>query len=114
VWQPPGFQLVLRAAVHEAAVVAASIASRSGLVALGDASGDLSVLNLSKVRGSASVFFRNLSEGHCTRVGPDWDTQRPAVAAAAGILQSSSCLSGELPFAHATDCASSREHPLTS
>lgn len=47
--QPAGYQAVLRANLHEAAVSAACIASKAGLVALGDASGDLSVLNLSRV-----------------------------------------------------------------
>ena len=48
--QPAGYQAVLRANLHETAVSAACIASKAGLVALGDASGDLSVLNLSRVR----------------------------------------------------------------
>ena len=48
--QPAGYQAVLRATLHEAAVSAACIASKAGLVALGDASGDLSVLNLCRVR----------------------------------------------------------------
>ena len=48
--QPAGYQAVLKATLHEAAVTAACIASKAGLVALGDASGDLSVLNLCRVR----------------------------------------------------------------
>lgn len=47
--QPAGYQAVLRANLHEVAVSAACIASKAGLVALGDASGDLSVLNLARV-----------------------------------------------------------------
>lgn len=39
--------------MHEVAVNTACIASKAGLVALGDASGDLSVLNLFRVCGAA-------------------------------------------------------------
>ncbi len=51
--QPAGYQAVLRVTMHEVAVNTACIASKAGLVALGDASGDLSVLNLFRVCGAA-------------------------------------------------------------
>ena len=47
--QPAGFQGVLRASLHEASVTALALAGRAGLLALGDASGDVSVLDLLQV-----------------------------------------------------------------
>lgn len=55
--QPAGYQAVLRVTMHEVAVNTACIASKSGLVALGDASGDLSVLNLFRVCGAAFQYL---------------------------------------------------------
>ncbi|KAK9908560.1 hypothetical protein WJX75_009693 [Coccomyxa subellipsoidea] len=57
--QPAGYQAVLKATLHEAAVTAACIASKAGLVALGDASGDLSVLNLCR---PSVEFYKHLSD----------------------------------------------------
>ncbi|BDA45161.1 hypothetical protein COCOBI_06-6410 [Coccomyxa sp. Obi] len=57
--QPAGYQAVLRANLHEAAVSAVCIASKAGLVALGDASGDLSGLNLAR---PAVEFYKHLSD----------------------------------------------------
>ena len=47
--QPAGFQGVLRASLHESSVTVMAVAGRAGLLALGDASGDVSVLDLLQV-----------------------------------------------------------------
>ena len=53
--QPAGYQGVLRASLHECAITALAIASGPGLVALGDASGDVSVLDISQVAWFAPI-----------------------------------------------------------
>lgn len=47
--QPPGFHLLLVAKLHSAPVQALSMCSAAGLLAVGDSSGSLSVLDLEQV-----------------------------------------------------------------
>jgi len=49
-WQPAGFQCVLHLSLHAASVGALALATAAGLLALGDESGRLSVVDLRQVR----------------------------------------------------------------
>ena len=57
--QPAGFQLVLKVALHEAAISAAALCSGAGLLALADHSGSLSLLDLHR---PAVLCSRQLAE----------------------------------------------------
>jgi hypothetical protein len=54
--QPAGFQCLLRATLHSSPVQAISVASAVGLIALGDAAGTLSVVDLTEVRALLLLF----------------------------------------------------------
>ena len=47
--QPAGFQLVLKATLHEAAISAAALCSGAGLLALADHAGSLSLVDLNRL-----------------------------------------------------------------
>ena len=72
--QPAGFQLVLKVTLHEAAISAAALCSRAGLLALADHAGSLSLVDLNRLTVLCS---RQLAEQPITALGLGTHSMHP-------------------------------------